>query len=113
MSTASVRTSGRRDNLPVFPIAAGNKGDSGSFSKPVALRYWSRSSSNPRTHIRTPGRKIRIFRDESLQALAPHLLEIGDVWSTQSRRENEVATEYRVAPAHLRLPRSRSIRCPA
>ena len=45
-SAASVRTSGRRDNLPVFPIEAGNKGDSGSFSKPVALRYWSRSSSS-------------------------------------------------------------------
>ena len=26
MSAASVRTSGRRDNLPVFPIAAGKKG---------------------------------------------------------------------------------------
>src|SRR5580700_63960 len=37
MSAASVRTSGRRDNLPVFPIEAGNKGDCGSFSKPVAL----------------------------------------------------------------------------
>jgi hypothetical protein len=33
----------RRDNLPVFPIEAGNKGDCGSFSKPLALRYWSRS----------------------------------------------------------------------
>ena len=44
MSVASVRTSGRRDNLPVFPIEAGNKGDCGSFSKPLALRYWSRSS---------------------------------------------------------------------
>src|SRR6516165_5162238 len=33
MSAASVRTSGRRDNLPVFPIEAGNKGDCGSFSK--------------------------------------------------------------------------------
>ena len=43
MSAASVRTSGRRDNLPVFPKAAGNKGEPGSFSKPVALRYWSRS----------------------------------------------------------------------
>jgi hypothetical protein len=39
MSAASVRTSGRRDNLPVFPIEAGNKGDCGSFSKPrFALR---------------------------------------------------------------------------
>jgi hypothetical protein len=42
MSAASVRTSGRRDNLPVFPQAAGNKGDWGSFSKPLAFRYWSR-----------------------------------------------------------------------
>jgi hypothetical protein len=32
MSAASVRTSGR-DNLPVFLIEAGNKGDSGSFCK--------------------------------------------------------------------------------
>jgi hypothetical protein len=46
MSVASVRVSGRRDNLPVFRIAAGNKGGSGSFSKPVASRYWSRSSSS-------------------------------------------------------------------
>src|SRR5271166_6366839 len=46
MSAASVRTSGRRDSLPVFPIEAGKRGDSGSFSKPLALRYWSRSSSN-------------------------------------------------------------------
>ena len=38
MSAASVRTSGRRDNLPVFPIEAGNKGEPGSFSKPVALK---------------------------------------------------------------------------
>src|SRR5271165_5713296 len=38
MSAASVRTSGRRDNFPVFPREAGNKGDSGSFSKPLALR---------------------------------------------------------------------------
>jgi hypothetical protein len=29
MSAASVRTSGRRDSLPVFPKEAGNKGDSG------------------------------------------------------------------------------------
>jgi hypothetical protein len=27
MSAASVRTSARRDNLPVFPIEAGNEGD--------------------------------------------------------------------------------------
>jgi hypothetical protein len=27
MSAASVRISGRRDNLPVFPKAAGNKGE--------------------------------------------------------------------------------------
>jgi hypothetical protein len=46
MSAASVRTSGRRDNLPLFPIEAGNKGESGSFSNPVVLRYWSRSSSS-------------------------------------------------------------------
>jgi len=45
-SAASVLTSGRRDNFPVFPIEAGKRGDSGSFSKPVALRYWSRSSSS-------------------------------------------------------------------
>jgi hypothetical protein len=45
MSAASVRTSGWRDNLPVFPIEVGNKGAPSSFSKPVALRYWSRSSS--------------------------------------------------------------------
>jgi hypothetical protein len=45
MSAASVRTSVRRDNLPLFPIEAGNKGDSGSFSKPLALRYWSSRSS--------------------------------------------------------------------
>ena len=32
MSAASVRTSVRRDNLPVFPIEAGNKGEPGSFS---------------------------------------------------------------------------------
>jgi hypothetical protein len=30
MSAASVRTIGRRDNLPVFPIEAGNKGESGA-----------------------------------------------------------------------------------
>jgi hypothetical protein len=38
MSAASVRTSGRRDNLPVFPIEAGNKGEPGSFSKPLAFK---------------------------------------------------------------------------
>jgi hypothetical protein len=38
MSAASMRTSGRRDNLPVFPIEAGNKGDCGSFSKPVVFQ---------------------------------------------------------------------------
>jgi hypothetical protein len=38
ISAASVRTSGRRDNFPVFPIEAGKRGDAGSFSKPVALR---------------------------------------------------------------------------
>jgi hypothetical protein len=38
MSAASVRTSGRRDNFPVLPKAAGNKGEPGSFSKPVALK---------------------------------------------------------------------------
>jgi hypothetical protein len=46
MSAASVRTSGRRDNFPVFLMEAGNKGEPGSFSKPHALSYWSRSSSN-------------------------------------------------------------------
>ena len=44
MSAASVRTSGRRDNFPVLPKAAGSKGEPGSFSKPLALRYWFRSS---------------------------------------------------------------------
>jgi len=29
MSAASVRTSGRRDSFPVFPIAAGKRGESG------------------------------------------------------------------------------------
>jgi hypothetical protein len=28
--------------LPVLPKAAGNKGEPGSFSKPLAFRYWSR-----------------------------------------------------------------------
>jgi len=46
MSAASVRTSGRRDNFPVFPIEAGKRGDSGSFSKPVALRYWNVETEN-------------------------------------------------------------------
>jgi hypothetical protein len=46
MSAASVRTSGRRDNFPVFPIEAGKRGDPGSCSKPLALRYWSRISSS-------------------------------------------------------------------
>src|ERR1700731_2716333 len=46
MSAASVRTSGLRDNLPVLPKATGNKGESSSLPRPVALRYWSRSSSN-------------------------------------------------------------------
>ena len=32
MSAASVPTSGRRDNLPVLPKAAGNKGEPGSAS---------------------------------------------------------------------------------
>ncbi len=41
-----VRTSGRRDNLPVFPKAVGNKGEPGSVPRPVALRYSSRRSSN-------------------------------------------------------------------
>jgi len=36
MSAASVRRIGRRDNMPVLPHAAGNRGDSGSYSKPVA-----------------------------------------------------------------------------
>jgi hypothetical protein len=41
-----VRPKGRRESFPVFPIATGNQGDWGSFSKPVAFRYWSRSSSS-------------------------------------------------------------------
>jgi hypothetical protein len=45
MSAASVRTSGRRDNFPVLPKAAGNKREPGSLPRPVALRYSSRSSS--------------------------------------------------------------------
>ena len=34
------------EGLSISPMVAGNKGDSGSFSKPVALKYWSRSSSS-------------------------------------------------------------------
>jgi hypothetical protein len=34
------------EGLSSSPMVVGNKGDSGSFSKPVALRYWSRSSSS-------------------------------------------------------------------
>ena len=34
------------EGLSISPMVAGNKGDSGSFFKPVALRYWSRSSSS-------------------------------------------------------------------
>ena len=34
---ASVRTSGRRDNLPVLPKVAGNKGESGSPLRSVAF----------------------------------------------------------------------------
>jgi transposase len=37
MSAASVRTSGRRDNFPVFLQAAGNNGEPGSLSKPLAF----------------------------------------------------------------------------
>jgi hypothetical protein len=36
-SLSSVRPSAWRDNLPVFPNAAGDKGDSGSFSKPLVF----------------------------------------------------------------------------
>jgi hypothetical protein len=36
MSAASVRTSGRRDNLPVFPIEAGNRTERGLLPPPVA-----------------------------------------------------------------------------
>ena len=37
-SAASVRTSARRDNLPVFPKAVGNKGASGSEPRLTLLR---------------------------------------------------------------------------
>jgi hypothetical protein len=36
-SKSQTITSGRRDNLPVFPKAAGNKGEPGSAPRPVAL----------------------------------------------------------------------------
>jgi hypothetical protein len=35
MCAASVRASGRHDSLPVFSIAAGNRGEHGRFFKPV------------------------------------------------------------------------------
>ena len=38
MSAASVRTSGRRDNFPVLPKAAGNKREPGSLPRPACFK---------------------------------------------------------------------------
>ena len=72
MSAASVRASGRRDNLPVFPKAAGKRAEPGSFSKPVALRgsFEQLVGKNDRTSRQMRSWFSGVFACDKLQEFA-------------------------------------------